>query len=323
MKKELFNPLSIKSILVIGSNGELSRLTMKILSKEYPKATIIGIDSREIKNQLYLPKIYQKRVRYNKGTFERLFRNSSFDLVFLIGRILHAENAPIEKMSQMLDIKLMEMKRLLELCEKFKVKKMIVLGTHHIYGASPHNCIFIDEEEKERAKYGHPRLLNALETDNECLKWQKKYSQLSVVLLRPCHIIGKNLKNTMSRYLKSYFKISPIDYNPMLQFIETTDMASTLFMASLYLPEGVYNVAPDDFISLKKALTICPGKKVPSPSFALTSISKNFKILNDLYPDYLLDHLKFSCLLDNNKIKKLLGENFLKLDSLEAVESLK
>ncbi len=47
------------------------------------------------------------------------------------------------------------------------------------------------------------------------------------------------------------------------------------------------------------------------------------KKINMEVPDYLLDYLKFSCLISNSELKKHLGANFLRFSINEALELIK
>ena len=52
----------------------------------------------------------------------------------------------------------------------------------------------------------------------------------------------------------------------------------------------------------------------------LNSALKKFNI--DV-PDYLLDYLKFSCLISNNELKKHLGPDFMRFSINESLEMIK
>ena len=69
----------------------------------------------------------------------------------------------------------------------------------------------------------------------------------------PCSIIGPQIKNTMSQYLTTPYVPVPIDFNPMFQFIHEFDMAKVIIKCLDKVPTGIFNVAPDEVISLKDA----------------------------------------------------------------------
>jgi UDP-glucose 4-epimerase len=151
----------------------------------------------------------------------------------------------------------------------------------------------------------------------------KNQNSISAVVLRPCNIIGTQIQNSMTKFLSGPVALSPIDYNPFFQFIHEFDMANILYQALTKLPTGTYNVAGNDFISLREALKVVGTKGVPFPmifSGGLNSILKKFNI--DV-PEYLLDYLKFSCLISNSELKKHLGPEFLRFSIKETLELIR
>jgi UDP-glucose 4-epimerase len=82
-------------------------------------------------------------------------------------------------------------------------------------------------------------------------------------------------------------------------------------------------VAGDDFISLREALTVVGTKGIPFPIVLAGGLNSALKRLNIDVPDYLLDYLKFSCLISNHELKKHLGDNFLRFSIKEALEMIK
>jgi UDP-glucose 4-epimerase len=143
------------------------------------------------------------------------------------------------------------------------------------------------------------------------------------VVLRPCNIIGTQIQNAMTRFLAGPIALSPADYNPFFQFIHEFDMAHILYRSLKEVPTGTYNVAGDDFVALREALRVVGTKGIPFPIVLAGGLNSALKKLNIDVPDYLLDYLKFSCLISNHELKKHLGENFLRFSIKEALEMIK
>ena len=313
----------VKEILVMGAAGGLASNLIKNLSEKYPKAKIIGVDARKSKQKIELPNVEVKQIKYKRSHFEKLFRAYNFDLFFHLGRLSHAKTFPFTTQARF-NFNILGTQNLLDLCLKHKVKKVVVLSTYHVYGALADNPIFLREEAPLRASHYYPEIRDVVEMDIVCTSWMWRYrDQVSMILLRPCNIVGPNIKNVMSTYLRSSLAPVPIDYSPMLQFISERDMVNVLIRSVEELPSGPYNVAPDDYISIKKAKNIIGKSGIPFSIFALSGVAKLFKKTILTVPDYLFDYLKFSCLLSNTQIKSKLGEDFYQDSSADAVKSLK
>jgi UDP-glucose 4-epimerase len=312
-----------KRILIIGIAGGLAQMTARLILTEHPDWEVVGIDSRHVSKVPQIKGLTSVELKYSRGNFENLFRTQSFDVVYHLGRISHSSNTH-NVLAKRIELSVMGTNRILDLCERSSVKKVIILSTFHVYGAMPDNSIFLTEEAPLRASMRHPELRDVIEMDQICTNWMwKNQNSISTVVLRPCNIIGTQIQNAMTKFLAGPVALSPVDYNPFFQFIHEFDMAHILYKAMEGLPTGTYNVAGSDFISLRDALKVVGTKGVPFPMFLAGGLNTALKKLSIDVPEYLLDYLKFSCLISNHELKKHLGENFLRFKIKEALELIK
>jgi UDP-glucose 4-epimerase len=312
-----------RKILIIGIRGGLAQMTARLILEKHPDWEIIGIDSRDVSQVHHLKGLTSLELKYSRGNFENLFRTHEFDVVYHLGRISHASNAE-NILAKRMDLSVMGTSRILEMCERSSVKKVIILSTFHVYGAYPDNSIFMTEDAPLRASIKHPELRDVIEMDQMSTSWMWKHqNNISTVVLRPCNIVGTQIQNSMTRFLAGPMAITPIDYNPFFQFIHEFDMAQILFRALDELPTGTYNVAGDEFIALREALKIVGTEGLPFPIVLAGGLNAILRRFNVDLPSYLLDYLKFSCLISNKELKQHLGENFMRFSIKEALELVK
>lgn len=315
--------MKTKKILMIGIAGGLAQMTARLILTEHPDWEIIGIDSRNVEQVPRLKGLTAINIKYSRGSFENLFRSHEFDVVYHLGRISHSSNEQ-NVLAKRIDLSVMGTNRILELCERSGIKKVIILSTFHVYGALPDNSIFLNEDAPLKASIRHPELRDVVEMDQMCTSWMwKNQNIISTVVLRPCNIIGTQIQNSMTRFLAGPVALCPIDYNPFFQFIHEFDMAHVLYKCLEHVPTGTYNVAGNDFISLRDALKIVDTKAIPFPMVMAGGLNAFLKKLSINVPDYLLDYLKFSCLISNTELKKHLGPDFLRFSIQEALELIK
>ena len=146
----------VKSVLIIGMAGGLAKITAGLLAKNNPDIKITGIDSRPVTYLLGSQKIDLKQMKYTRGNFEKLFRSNQFDVVYHLGRLSHAHGTQKAQLAQRLDLNIMGTNRILDLSLKFGVKRVIILSTHHVYGALSDNPVFIKEDAPLRASFKYP-----------------------------------------------------------------------------------------------------------------------------------------------------------------------
>jgi UDP-glucose 4-epimerase len=312
-----------KKILLIGIAGGLAQMTARLILTEHPDWEIIGVDSRNVSRVPHLKGLTPMEIKYSRGNFENLFRSNDFDVVYHLGRISHSSNSD-NVLAKRIDLSVMGTNRILELCERSGVKKVVILSTFHVYGAYPDNSIFLKEDAPLRASMKHPELRDVVEMDQMCTSWMwKNQNNISTVVLRPCNIVGTLIQNSMTRFLAGPVALKPIDYNPFFQFIHEFDMAQILYKALDHLPTGTYNVAGDEYISLRESLDVVGTKGVPFPMMLGGTLNNIVRKIHIDVPNYLIDYLKFSCLISNTELKKHLGQNFLRFSIKEALELIK
>lgn len=315
-----------KSALIIGIAGGLAQVTLNLLKRSYPNLAVVGVDSRAT---AHLPKKFNdhknisfKTIKYSRGNFENIFRENKFDIVIQLGRLSHKNVGDQESLSQRLDINVMGTKKILDLSLKFKVKKVILMSTYHVYGALSSNPVFMNEDQPLRASIVYPELRDVVEMDQLASNWMWKNQQaIDTVILRPCTIVGSKIHNLMMKYLQTSYAPICSDFNPMFQFIHEYDMAMTIINAIGKLPTGIYNVAPDECISLRQAKVTLDVEVMPIPSFILLAAVK--LVSNTLwhFPEYMLAYIKYSCIIDNTLLKESYsGQELFKYSTREALE---
>lgn len=310
-----------KKILIIGIQGAMAKITAEILVKSIPDVQIIGVDSRPIENMQSRNQIKTIQIKYNRTNFEKLFREHQFESVLHLGRL--GSSSTLGNIHKRIDINLIGTNTILELSHKFQAKKVVILSTHHVYGALPDNPMFLKEDAPLRASFKYAELRDVVEMDQMCTNWMwKNQNHIDTIVLRPSNIIGPQIKNSITQYLKTPYAPLPVDYNPMFQFIHEFDMANMIVNALEKLTTGIYNVTGDDVISLHDAAEIIGAKKLLVPIFVVEQLAK---ILTPVwkFPLYLIDYIKFPSTLDNSELKKILGPNQFRFTAKEALELLK
>lgn len=313
--------LDQKKILIIGIQGALARMTAELLIKHNPDIIIHGVDSRSIEEVPSRPQLTVQQIRYNRTSFEKLFREHHFESVLHLGRLGHSP--AMGNIHKRIDINLVGTNTILDLAQKFHTKKVVIMSTHHVYGALPDNPMFLREDSPLRASFKYAELRDVVEMDQMCTNWMwKNQNEIQTVVLRPSNIIGPQIKNSITQYLKTPYAPLPMDFNPMFQFIHEFDMANIVVCALEKLNTGIYNVAGDDIVSLHEAAEIIGVKKIKVPIIAVEQLAKFMTPLWK-FPLYLIDYIKFPSTLDNAELKKSLGQETFRFSAKEALELLK
>lgn len=321
MSKPNHTDHKMNSVLIIGIQGALAKITAEILIKKCPNIKIHGVDSRTISDLPNRAQLTHQQMKYTRTNFEKIFREFQFDTILHLGRLGHSQSSG--NINKRIDINLVGTNTVLELAYKFHCKKVVILSTHHVYGALSDNPMFLKEEAPLRGSFKFAELRDVVEMDQMCTNWMwKNQNQIETVVLRPCNIIGPQIKNAITQYLKTPYAPLPLDYNPMFQFIHEFDMANIVVESAQHLKTGVFNVAGDDVVTLHEAAKIVNVKKFKVPIIMVDYLAR---IMSPIwqFPHYLIDYLKFPSTLDNSELKKNLGEDIFRFSAKEALELLK
>lgn len=130
-------------ILVTGAAGALAQ---QVISRLKETCDLVAVDFRE---QVYLgDDIPSYCIDFNKRVFEDLFRRYQFDGVIHLGRILSSQLTRMRRYNA----NVLGTQKLLDLSQKYGIRRVIVLSTYHVYGAVAYNPALIDESAPSKAR---------------------------------------------------------------------------------------------------------------------------------------------------------------------------
>ncbi|MFV8571108.1 SDR family oxidoreductase [Marinobacter sp. SBS5] len=283
-------------ILVTGAAGALAQQVIKRLSDT---CDLVAVDFRE---QVDLgDKIPSYCIDFNKRVFEDLFRRYQFDGVIHLGRVQSSELTRMRRYNA----NVLGTQKLLDLSQKYGIKRVIVLSTYHVYGAVAYNPALIDESAPLKSAGLSADLVDSVELENLANLYLWRYPELNITILRACNIVGPEVRNTMSRLLSS--KMAPVlaGFSPMMQFIHIDDMADAITLTWQKSTKGVFNVAPHDWVAYQQALKLCGCTRIPIvsiPPVLPKTIAKILRLRS--FPHYLLAFFKYPVVIDGRNFSK-------------------
>ncbi len=286
--------------LITGIVGGLARITAGALHER--GAEIIGIDYRPLTRPLSHPaEIY--RANYNKTKIEDAFRRHKPTHVIHLGRVGNLKQT-VEKR---FDLNVIGSRKVMELSLRYGVERLIVLSTFHIYGAHPHNHIPIYEEDPLRAGADFPQIADAIQLDNQAVAWMYQHQEVKVVVLRPTNVVGPNIQNAMSSFLRSKRIPVILGFDPMVQFIHETDLVSAILTALETEDLGVFNVAGLGTIPWTRAIDVVGRKTLPVPTTIAINYLRMAGLVSESLPPYMVNFLKYPCVIGDDAFRRTFG----------------
>ena len=277
-------------VLVTGAAGALAQHVIALLKEHYE---VVGVEFRGL--QTDYPDTVDYVVDFNTRPFEDVFREHGFMGIIHLGRIRFTQSTRNRRYSA----NVVGTARLLRLARKYGVEQVIALSTYHVYGADARNPSLIDEEYPMRAANLMPEIVDAVELENLFNIHLYKHPELNIAILRPCNIAGPGINNEISRMLSQSVAPCLVGFSPLMQFIHVEDMAAAVMRSFERNRPGVYNVAPDDYVSYQDALQRSGCRRLFLPSVPPSLARRSVRALGRYAPpDYLIDFFKYAVIID-------------------------
>ena len=284
-------------VLITGMGGGLAQLVGAELAGRGKE--VVGVDYRPVPEPLSFPvTLYQ--ANYNKTRIEDVFRRHRPTQVLHLGRVGNLK----ERMGKRFDLNVVGSRKLLDLCLKYEVRRLLVLSTFHIYGAHPSNHIPIYEEEPLRAGIDFPQIADAIQLDTQTLLWIYRHPEVKTALLRPTNVVGPHLRNAMSTALRLPWLPAMIGFDPMVQFIHERDLTSAICTAAESDATGVFNLSGTPPLPWRRALSLTGARLIPLPAGAVMAYLRVSSLFGPTFPPYLVNFFKYPCIISDQAFRQ-------------------
>ncbi len=285
-------------IVLTGIAGKLGRRMAHRLSKHHE---IIGIDRRPCLG--LPPHVVHHRVDIRRRPAEDIFRMQHIDAVLHLG-VVHNFRIPSE---QLYARNVMGTETLLKYASKYGVEKVIVLSSGDVYGPSPTNSHYIDEDAPLMASQRFPEIRTLVAVDRCVQNFFWRHPHIETVILRPAHVVGPHVRNAPSKYFR--LKVIPtlMGFDPMVQLTHEDDVLAATETCLQEGIRGVFNLASITPVPLSRILKVLgkPVLPIPHPLFEL-GLEKAWKYKLTSFPAPELDHIRFNTVLDTTRAEQML-----------------
>jgi UDP-glucose 4-epimerase len=287
-----------KRVLITGIGGALAQLVGERLARE--GFQIVGVDYRPVPEPIDFPPEQIYRANYNKTKIEDIFRRHRPQLVLHLGRVGNLK----ERMGKRFDLNVIGSQKVMDLCAKYAVERLVVFSTFHIYGAHPHNHIPISESEPLRAGSAFPQIADAIQLDSQAVAWLYQHPEVQTVVLRPCHVVGPAIQNAISRFLRQKMIPVILGFDPMMQLVHQDDLVEVIVRTAGDGPSGVYNVTGRGSLPFREVVRLSGARAVPVPSTIAAMTLAAARLVAPVLPPYLINFLKYPCVISAAAIRR-------------------
>jgi UDP-glucose 4-epimerase len=287
------------AVCITGIAGNLGKRLARLLHAE---TRIIGIDRRPYREAPRDVEHHQIDIRKNK--VEEVFRRARPEALIHLG-IMHDPRMP---RSEAHGFNVVGTHKILDICVRQKVKKVVVLSSANAYGPRPDNSNFLPEETPLMATARSADVADLVELDIYAQSFVWRHPEIETVILRPVHIVGPTVRNAPSNYLRLERPLTVMGFDPMVQLIHEEDACRALALALQPGARGVYNVVGAGEVPLSAVLRELGRRPVPVPAFLLRPLLRRaFESHLVSFPPDEMDHIQYLCAVDGARAVRDLG----------------
>lgn len=301
-------------VLITGNAGALGKALVNELLKD-PNLSLIGVDRRPLDTTPEGLTHYPLDLR-RKSAIEVLRKIKPQSIIHL--GVIRNPQTHRRKRANAYYFNLESTTQLLRLAENLAIKKFIFLSTANLYGPSPNTQGLLNEDLPLHGANKSPEFRDLVSLDMMMQSFFWKQPKTQTIILRPCHIVGPDLRNAPSRYLKLDTIPTILGFDPMLQLLHEADLIRAIVQSLRSKERGVFNLAGSDVAPLSRIIKALNRPTIALPERLLKLLAASTLLSRQShFPVGEIDHLKYSCIIDDKRAREDLG--FKPLWSLSAI----
>jgi UDP-glucose 4-epimerase len=285
-----------RAVLLTGISGNLGRSLAKHLHTE---TQVVGVDRRPFAGK---PKdIVHHQVDIRKAKVEEAFRRPRVAALIHLG-IMHDPRMP---RSEAHSFNVLGTNKILELCVRHGVRKVVILSSANVYGPRPDNSNFLPEETPLMAAERFSEIRDLIELDMYAQSFMWKHPDIETVILRPVNIVGPTVRNAPSNYLRLTRPVTVLGFDPMVQLIHEEDVSRALVFALRPGLRGVFNVTGPGEVPLSAILRELDRRPIPVPHPVIRPLLRRaFEARLTSFPPEEVDHIQYLCVVDGSRYRE-------------------
>jgi UDP-glucose 4-epimerase len=246
---------------------------------------------------------YQCDIRDQKS-LHRIFKDSGVNSLVHLAFIAN----PTRDKSFEYDVDVNGTSNVLSICKELKIKKLVVASSDCAYGFFDGTPDYLDESAPVRSTPGFPYSENKAEIEAMLEEFKNEVPDCSLVILRPCMVMGPNANNTTSRSMKQPVIIGVRHYDPIMQFVHEDDAAEAFYLALTKDIQGTFNLAADEGIRYSALAKELGRPMISLPAWLMYSLVETLYRLRLLpFGKAQLDYIRYPLSMNVDKIKTELG----------------
>ena len=136
--------------------------------------------------------------------------------------------------------------------------RVVYTSSAMVYGAWPNNPVPLTEDAPLRPNPGFAYATAKAESERVALEWREANADARLAVLRPATVLAGG-DDRMTHLLRDVLPAGVADPIPPVQYLHGDDLADAVVLACTAELDGVFNVAPDGWMSEEEAKALSAG----------------------------------------------------------------
>ena len=186
--------------------------------------------------------------------------------------------------------------------------KFVIASSDCAYGFFPGTPDHLPEEAPLRPTPGFTYAINKTIIEKMVQNYAADNPETSVVIFRPCIVMGPNCKSAVAKSLEGPVIIGLSGCNPIMQYVHEDDVAEAFYLALTKDVSGAFNLAADEGLPYDKMAEVAGKKLVRLPAgFMKPLVSLLYTLRLMPFGPAQLSYIQYPLSMKADKIRKELG----------------
>ena len=302
-------------VLITGISGYIGSRLLAALSEQGWVERVVGIDVN------LPPDIPPKLKFYRRSVLEKLndiFLENQVDSAVHLAFVVK----PTHKRDLAQRVDLGGTASFLLGCERAKVRRIICLSSHTVYGAWPEYTSKLTEEVPPRPLPGFQYSWDKAEVERMFRDFARFHPEVRLTILRSCPVLGPNAQGSVATPMFRSPMIKVSGFDPLLQFVHEDDLVRLIVQLLPQPVAGIFNVAGEGELRYSEVARLLGAKVLRLPTWLLRWLMGFSWALHlqEQSPPEGLRFIQYPPLVSTQKLKSELGFQF-RYSSREALLS--
>ncbi len=295
------------NVAVTGATGDLGSLLLPRLEADERIGRILAIDVA--KPKAHGPKVDYRRVDLTQHSADVHLAQALIDakidvllhLAFVYGRVHSAAFAH--------ELEVIGSMHVLSAVRRASVGRLVIPSMTALYGARPQNPALLTEDAPLLGCPGSRFINDKVEVEHQFAAFRRAHADIDVLVLRFAPIVGPNVDNPVTRWLRTRVVPTLLGFDPPWQVIHENDAIAALHHAVFSGSSGAYNVVGPGLLSLSGLVRRSGGAPVPLPGPLARAAVRLLEATGVVaaVPVPLFDYLHFGWVADDRRSRERLG----------------